>query len=87
MSLRTPTHNELGPGTFPTVRSIAAACRDVTVTSVHAMGFWGAIALPVPILGILYGGYTGQQGRLLAVLLAVNVLCLVVGQNHKRGGQ
>lgn len=85
MSLRNPTHSELGPRSLPGTRRIAAACRNCTVTGVHAIAFWGAIALPFPVLGILYGGYTDQHIQLLTALVVVNVLCLVVGHDHKRG--
>jgi hypothetical protein len=51
------------------------------------MGFWGAIALPFPVLGILLGGYTDQYLPLLGVLVVVHALCLVVGHDYKRGQQ
>jgi len=84
VSLPNPTCNKLGPCSVPGVRSIASACRNITVTGVHAVAFWGAIALPFPVLGILYGGYTDQHLQLLTALVVMHALCLVVGHDYKR---
>jgi hypothetical protein len=48
------------------------------------VAFWGAIALPFPVLGILYGGYTDQHLQLLTALVVMHALCLVVGHDYKR---
>lgn len=83
MSLRNPTQNEIGPEPVPALRKLASASRNVTVTGVHATAFWGAIALPVPVLGLLYGGVSDGQMQLMVALLVLNALCLVVGHDYK----
>lgn len=66
----------------PSAGAVAAVCRTVTLRGVRAVAFWSAIVLPIAILAILSGGVGGQQASLLGGLLALNVLCLLVGNEH-----
>lgn len=62
--------------------AVTAVCRNVTLRGVRALAFWSAIVLPIAILAVLSGGVGGQQVSLLSGLLALNVLCLLVGNEH-----
>ncbi|PSQ60949.1 MAG: hypothetical protein BRD23_01210 [Halobacteriales archaeon SW_9_67_25] len=49
------------------------------------LGFWAAVVLPLGYLPLLYGGLTDGQATLFLGLLALNVVCLVLGREYRRG--
>ena len=59
--------------------------RCVGATTLEAVGFWSAVALPIPTLVLLTTG-VGTRTELLAVagLLAANLLAFYVGHDHAR---
>jgi len=68
--------NRIGPPSITRIRSIESTLRRALL----AIGFWGAIALPllgIPLLAIL-----PASADVVAIGLIANVVCLVVGQRH-----
>ncbi|MXR53054.1 hypothetical protein GRX03_15760 [Halovenus sp. WSH3] len=55
----------------------------IAVGTAERIGFWGTVLLPVAYLPALYS--LDGQTKLLAVaaLVAVNVLCLLVGHRYR----
>ena len=54
---------------------------------VEALGFWGAIALPVAYLSLLASGIDGRAGLgLFLGLVGLHVAALVIGHGHARSG-
>lgn len=58
-------------------------CRGVAVRA-RAATFWLAVGLPWLLLGLVAGGHVTSSPAAFAGLLAVTVLCGVVGRNHGR---
>lgn len=52
----------------------------------RATAFWGTILLPFVIVGALATGLATAEPLLFAVLLGLNVLCIVVGRRYSPGG-
>lgn len=48
------------------------------------LGFWAAVVLPFSYLPLMYGGLDDGQVVLFLALLALNAICLVLGQEHRR---
>jgi len=49
---------------------------------VEPVAFWASVLLPLGYLALLYGGFGDGQFALFLGLLALNVICLVLGQEH-----
>ena len=82
MSSATPSH----PAPLaPDDRSAVAAWVDRLVAGVRATAFWSAAVLPLFVIGALVAGPMGQHPAVLAGVLALNVLCAVVGHEHTPG--
>lgn len=68
------------PSPIPTpAASVAAQCRQLTVDSVRAAGFWTAVFLP---LAYVPGAYTMDGSAALLALLALHMACIVIGHEH-----
>lgn len=63
------------------VRSGSTYWRPVA-TSLRSVAFWAGIVLPVVFVPLLYGGVGGRQLLLFFGLVALNVVCLVLGHGH-----
>ena len=57
---------------------------ELTVSGVRATAFWAAVALPLVYFPVLYGVVVPSSPDLFLSLLAVHVLCVVVGHGHKK---
>ena len=59
--------------------------RCLGATTVEAIGFWAAVALPIPTLALLTAG-VGTPTELLVVagLLATNLLAFYLGHDYSR---
>lgn len=64
---------------------LVAAVRYV-LAAVRATAFWGTILLPFVIVGSLVTGLATAEPPLFAVLLGLNVLCIVFGRRYSPGG-
>jgi len=49
----------------------------------RATAFWGAILLPVVIVGVLLDGLATSEPFAFTVLVGLHVICLVLGQRHR----
>ena len=79
MSSATPSHPA------PPVsdeRSTGTAWLDRAAAGVRATAFWSATALPLVIFAGLAVGSAGEYPLALAAVLALNVVCAVVGHGH-----
>jgi hypothetical protein len=52
------------------------------VTGIKAVTFWSAALLPLVLVGALAAGIGTQRPNLFTALLAVNVVCAVVGHGY-----
>lgn len=64
--------------------AVGSSIARVTLAPVQFVAFWAAVLLPFYALSLLYGGLTAAETALLGRLLAVNVLCFVVGHSYSR---
>lgn len=55
---------------------------DRLLDSVRATAFWATAVLPLFVIAGLAAGVAGQYPFALAAVLAVNVVCAVVGHGH-----
>lgn len=62
--------------------STAAAWIDRLASGVRATAFWTATVLPLFLVAGLVVGSAGQHPAVLAGVLALNVVCAVVGHSH-----
>ena len=85
MSSATPSH----PAPLaPDDQSVIATWIDRFVSGVRATAFWSAAVLPLFVIGALVAGPIGQYPTVLAGMLALNVVCAVIGHAHTpRGDQ
>lgn len=51
---------------------------------VRFLAFWTAVALPFLYVPLLFDGLTSSRFLVFVVLVAINVVALVVGHNHRR---
>ena len=51
---------------------------------VEPLAFWSSVLLPFAYVPLLYGGFGEGQPELFVGLVALNVLCLVLGHEHRR---
>jgi hypothetical protein len=68
-----------GVGTNP-----LASIANLATTAVQAVAFWLAVVLPLAYLPLVAGGVTASELVPFAALLAVNVVALTVGHDHRR---
>ena len=52
---------------------------------VEPVAFWASVLLPVAYFPLLYGDLGGREFALFLALVALNVVCLVLGQEHRAG--
>lgn len=52
---------------------------------VEPVAFWASVLLPLAYLPLLYGGLGEREFALFLALVALNVVCLVLGQEHRTG--
>ena len=69
-------------GSLPASASTSEKTIRVTVRKV---GFWSSVLLPISYLPVLYLLSGKELFGTLAVLLAVNVACLLGGRHYARG--
>jgi len=66
-------------------RSTITAWIDRFASGVRATAFWTATVLPLFLVAGLVAGFAGQYPAALAGVLALNVVCAVVGHSHTPG--
>lgn len=71
----------------PEESSIVEDCIDRLTYGVRATAFWTAAVLPIAVFAALIAGAAGQYPLVLAGVLALNVVCAVVGHAHAQGEQ
>lgn len=64
------------------IGDLSALALGTALYGARATAFWAAIALPFVHVPLLYSGAPEGRTAVLAPLLVLNVVCLVVGQNH-----
>ncbi|MBX0295891.1 hypothetical protein [Haloarcula nitratireducens] len=65
-----------------TLRTVGAVTVDACATLVRGVAFWATIPLPVLIASTLVTGFVASSPRSVVALVALNVVCAVVGRNH-----
>lgn len=60
----------------------AGAPKDAVLAVVRRVGFWGTVLLPAGYLPVLYALSGSEMFGALAVLFALNVVCLHCGQQY-----
>ncbi len=64
--------------------ALSTRFRRLTVDGARAVAFWAAIFLPVAYLPAIYGVGAFDGGWSTLALLAVHMLCVVIGHGHNR---
>jgi len=60
-------------------------CTAYAVRMIRATAFWGTILLPFVVLGgLLTDAATSAPGR-LALVVALNVCCILIGRSYRPG--
>ena len=67
-------------------RSALAAWTDRIIAGVRATAFWSAAVLPLAVILAIVSAPVGQYPAVLSGVLALNVICAVVGHEHTPGG-
>ena len=65
----------------PPVQRVIDGTQHV-VSGLRRLAFWAAVVLPLAYLPLLSNPVDGQQLLVLVALVAVNVVCLLVGHDH-----
>ena len=66
-------------------RNTAVAWIDRAARGVRAAAFWTSTVLPVLVVAAIVAGGAGQYPAILGGVLALNVVCAVVGHGHSPG--
>ena len=66
-------------------RNAAVTWLDRAASGVRATAFWTSTVLPLLVVAALVAGAAGQYPAVLAGVLALNVVCVVVGHGHSPG--
>ncbi|CCQ35372.1 uncharacterized protein Nmlp_1162 [Natronomonas moolapensis 8.8.11] len=66
-------------------RNTAGTWIHRAVRGVRAAAFWTATVLPVLVVAALIAGTAGRYPAILGGVLALNVVCAVVGHGHSPG--
>lgn len=53
-------------------------------TRLEQTGFWGSVLLPLAYLPVLYGTSGESRAVAIAGILAIHVICLVLGHDYSR---
>ena len=69
-----------------TEQSKLTAVTDRLVHGVRATAFWATAILPLVVFAGLALGLAGQYPDVLVAVLAINVVCAVVGHSHSPNG-
>ncbi|MBV0925592.1 hypothetical protein KTS45_15405 [Halomicroarcula limicola] len=64
------------------LRTVGTVTAGVCTALVRGIAFWGTILLPVLIASTLVTGFVASSPRSVVALVALNVVCAVVGRNH-----
>ena len=62
--------------------SLSNACYTRAAAGIRAAAFWAAILLPIAYVPAAYGTMGFEQGWRPLALIALHVVCVVVGHNH-----
>ena len=63
----------------------ANRCRRLTASTFRAAAFWAAVLIPLTYLPVLHGLVVDASAELFLVLLALNVVCAVIGHEYSPG--
>jgi hypothetical protein len=55
----------------------------VAVETTERVGFWGTVVLPATYFPVLYGLSDETKLLTLTVLVALNIVCLLLGQRYR----
>ena len=66
-------------------RNTAITWIDRAARGVRAAAFWTSTVLPVLVVAAIVAGGAGQYPAILGGVLALNVVCAVVGHGHSPG--
>lgn len=70
-------NERIGPLTTP------SALSRVALGAAERIGFWGSVLLPATYLPILYGLGNTTKLVVLAVLVTLNIVCLLLGRQYR----
>lgn len=62
--------------------ALSTRFRRLTVTGIRAAAFWAAVFLPVAYIPAAYGVAGLDGGWTLPALLAIHVVCMVIGHEY-----